>query len=251
MWLADEAIHGGTPSMSAPRRPGRKHKAAPITLPPVSSLPAGERPRVARARLNAVARPLAFDVTGEHGEVTITPKVPERPAADDRLTPQRRRHAVATGIAVVMDSFRTEAGEQTQLKRQRVVSPLDRLWKAGAIDSDQFGAARRYQCDVDMAVMTGPGMSVRYEPRGIDGGGQRFLLPMEAQQDHSRRVVAARAACGPKLAWMLGWIATEPCGWRQAAKERFPTASERFARGEFKRLLLLACNALDGHYRRR
>src|SRR5688572_1605441 len=115
--------------MSA-RRAARKRKAEPITLPALASLSPEQRPQIARARLNAVARPLAYDVAGVHGELIITPKTADRPHADDRLTVERRRHAIATGIAVVVDTFRTEAGEETGLRRQRVTSPLEKLWKA-------------------------------------------------------------------------------------------------------------------------
>jgi hypothetical protein len=247
MWLA--AFNERGPFMSA-RRSGRK-RAAPITLPSIASLPAVERPRVARARLNAVASPLAYDVTGEHGEVTIRPKQPERPSPDDQLTPERRRHALDAGLLPVVDSYRTEAGERTQLKRQRIVSPLDRLWKAGIIDADQYAAARRFQRDCDMAAVSGPGMSVAYALRMIQSGGQRFLLPMEAQADHQRRVVAAQQACGDRLARMLAWIAIEPMSWRQQARAWWPDASERAARVAFKRQLRLCCSALEAHYRRR
>jgi hypothetical protein len=236
--------------MSA-RHAGRKRKAGPVTLPPLASLSPEQRPQIARARLNAVARPLAYDVAGVHGELIITPKTADRSHADDRLTVERRRHAIATGITVVVDTFRTEAGEETGLRRQRVTSPLEKLWKAAVIDADHYAAARRYQRDVDRAAMAGPRMSVRYEPRMIDGVAQPFLSPMEAQQSHARRVEAARQACGESLAKMLDWIAMEPMSWRQQAKLWFSGASERSARDMFRRKLILTCRCRDEHYRRR
>jgi hypothetical protein len=235
--------------MSA-RCPGRK-RSAPITMPALESLPAAERPKAARAMLQAVANPRHFDAKHESGEVVITQKLPAKVREDDRLTPERRRHAVEAELLIAVDTFTTEAGERTQLKRQRLISPLEQLWKAGTIDADQFAAARRFQRDVDRAAVAGPRMSVKYEPRMIDGIAQPFLSPVEAQQDHQRRVEAARRACGDKLVRMLEWVALEPCGWRAQAKAWWPAKSETAARVEFKRLLRLCCSALEGHYRRR
>lgn len=233
------------------RLTGRKRHTGPITLPALSSLPAAERPKIAKTRLQAVARPREFDARHEAGDVVITQKLQPKVRPDDRLTPERRRHAEEADLLVVMDTYRTEQGEATQLKRQRLVSPLERLWKAGVLDADQYAAARRFQHDVDRAVMAGPRMSVKYVPRMIDSIAQPFLSPVEAQQDHQRRVEAARRACGDKLVRMLEWVALEPCGWRPQAKAWWPGKSETAARVEFKRLLRLCCGALEGHYRRR
>jgi hypothetical protein len=250
MWLARESYDARF-TMPAARSPGRKRKAVAVTLSSLASIPAEQRPQIARARLSAVARPLAYEVARVPDGITITPRERERSAADDKLTPERRRQAAAAGIGVALDVYETDAGEKTQLRRQRIVSPLDRLWKAGVLSSDEFGAARRYQRDCDMAAVSGPSMAVSYAPRMIQGGGQRLLLPLEAQQEHQRRLVAAQAACGPALRRMLVWIADEPMSWRKQAKLWFPSASERAAREMFKRNLTLACRCLDGHYRRK
>ena len=234
------------------RRPGRKRKASAITLPSLLSLAMEQRAQLARARLNAVSRPLAYAVTpdGKGGIAVMTRRSPEtRP--DDRLTPERRRHAEDAELLVVMDVYETDAGEKTDLKRQRLVSPLEQLWKAGVLDSGQYGAARRYQRDADLAAVTGPGSTVRYEPRMIDGGRERELLPIEAAMIHLERVAAAQRSCGVKQFRMLEWIASEAVGWRYQARQWFPTASEGWARVSFKRLLRSTCDNLEYHYRMR
>lgn len=232
------------------RRPGRKRKASAVTLPSLLSITMEHRAQLARARLNAVSRPLAYTVTsdGKGGIAVMTrQRVESRP--DDRLTPERRRHAEEAELLVVMDTFTTDAGEKTDLKRQRLISPLEQLWKAGVLDSGQYGAARRYQRDADLAAVTGPGSTVRYEPRMIDGGDDRFLLPIEAAAGYLANLARAQLACGPALRKVLDWIATEPMGWRFQAKAWFPGASERHARWMFKRNLRAACSVLEGHYR--
>jgi hypothetical protein len=166
-------------------------------------------------------------------------------------TPEHAAHVVAAGMALAVEAYRTDAGEETQLKRQRIVSPLEQLWKAGVLDSGQYGAARRYQRDADMAALVGPHACVRYEPRMIDGGTARFLLPIEAATDYLSRLAAAQMGCGPRRRRMLDWIADEPCGWRQQATGWFPDASELWARASFKRLLRATCSILEAHYKRR
>lgn len=166
-------------------------------------------------------------------------------------TAERVRHAVANGLQLTVEIYRTAGGEETQLKRQRIINPLEQLWKAGVIDSGQFGAARRYQRDADLAAIVGPAAAVRYEPRMIEGGGQRFLLPIEAAADYLAHLAVAQAACGPKRRRMLDWIAAEPMGWRQQARLWFPDASELWARSSFTRLLTVTCGILEGHYKRR
>jgi hypothetical protein len=232
------------------RRTGRKRKSSAITLPSVLSLDMEQRAQAARARLNAVARPLAYAVASDgRGGLVVTQRRAHETRPDDRLTPERRRHAEAAELLVVMDTYQTDAGEKTDLKRQRLISPLEQLWKAGVLDSGQYGAARRYQKDADLAAVVGPGSTVRYEPRMIDGGNERFLLPIEAAADYLARLAAAQIACGPVLRKMLDWIATEPIGWRYQAKIWFSGASERYARWLFKRNLRAACSILEGHYR--
>lgn len=164
-------------------------------------------------------------------------------------TPERIRHVEGAGTMLVVDTYETDGGEKTQLKRMRIVSPLEQLWKADVLDSGQYGAARRYQRDADMAAVVGPGAAVRYEPRMIQDGAKRFLLPIEAATDYLIRLARAQLACGPRFARMLGWIATEPMGWRFQAKAWHPGASERHARWLFTRDLRLACSRLEGHYR--
>ena len=164
-------------------------------------------------------------------------------------TRERIGHVQIDGAMLVVDTYETDAGEQTQLRRMRIVSPLEQLWKAGVLDSGQYGAARRYQRDADLAAVVGPGSSVRYEPRMIEDGGKRFLLPIEAATDYLIRMALAQIACGMKYRRMLDWIATEPMGWRYQAREWFPSASERLARWMFKRDLRWVCSVLEMHYR--
>jgi hypothetical protein len=164
-------------------------------------------------------------------------------------TPERLRHAEAAGAIVVLDHYRTETGEKTQLKRQRLVSPLERLWKAGVIDAGQYGAARRYQRDADLAQVVGPGAAVRYEPRMVDGGSARFLLPIEAASDFLARLARAREACGTESKRTLAWIAEERLGWREQAREWWPAISEASRERQFKRTLRMTCTSLSVHYR--
>jgi hypothetical protein len=232
------------------RRAGRKRKAQAITLPALASLAMAQRAQVARARLSAVARPLGYAVTSDgRGTITVMQRTVPDSRPDDRLTPERRRHAEAAELLVVMDTYETDAGEKTDLKRQRLISPLEQLWKAGVLDAGQYGAARRYQKDADIAAVVGPGSTVRYEPRMIDGGNERFLLPIEAMADYLKRLAQAQIACGLRNRGMLDWIATEPLGWRFQAREWFPEASERTARWMFKRDLRWVCSMLEMHYR--
>lgn len=183
------------------RRPGRKRKAARITLP-------------------------SYDTPNED---TI-------------------RQLVASGMEIAVEVYHTDAGERTQLRRQRIISPLEQLWKAGRIDAEQYGAARRYQRHADMAAVSGPRGVVRYEPRMIDGGAPAFLLPIEAAADHLAGLALAQLACGPKLRPVLDWIAVEPIGWREQAKRWWPGASEQHLRSEFQRRLRITCDKLERHY---
>lgn len=190
------------------------------------------------------------------------PQVPHRPGRKRKPapvtlaewqgpTPQRLRHAGDAGMIMTIDAWRTDAGEETELRRLRIVNPLEQLWKAGVLDSGQYGAARRYQRDADLAAVVGPGACVRYKPRMIEDGGGRDLMPIEAAVDHLKRLALAQAACGPKLRPMLDWMAAEPLGWRQQAAAWWPQASERSLRREFIRRLRIACDGLERHYRAR
>lgn len=232
------------------RRPGRKRKAQPVTLPSLLSLTMEQRAQLARARLNAVSRPLAYTVTsdGKGGIAVMTrQRVESRP--DDRLTPERRRHAEEAELLVVMDTFTTDAGEKTDLKRQRLIQPLEQMWKAGVLDAGQYAAACRYQREHSLAILSGPGSTVRYEPRMIEGGNDRFLLPIEAAADYLARLARAQLACGPRYVRTLEWIAAEPIGWRFQARIWWPGESERQARWLFKRELRAVCSMLEWHYR--
>ena len=164
-------------------------------------------------------------------------------------TPERIRHVEFAGTMLVVDTYETDGGEKTQLRRMRIVSPLEQLWKAGVLDSGQYGAARRYQRDADLAAVVGPGSSVRYEPRMIEDGGKRFLLPIEAATDYLIRMALAQMVCGPHHRRMLEWVAMEPLGAREQAREWWPDASETWARVSFKRLLRACCSRLEGCYR--
>lgn len=232
------------------RRPGRKRKASAVTLPSLLSITMEQRAQLARARLNAVSRPLAYTVTSDgKGGISVMTRQRVESRPDDRLTPERRRHAEEAELLVVMDTFTTDAGEKTDLKRQRLISPLEQLWKAGVLDSGQYGAARRYQRDADLAAVTGPGSTVRYEPRMIEGGNDRFLLPIEAAANYLAQMARAQLACGARYVRTLEWIAEEPIGWRFQARVWWPGESERQARWLFKRELRAACSVLEGHYR--
>lgn len=166
-------------------------------------------------------------------------------------TPERIRHVEFSGSMLVVDVYQTDKGEQTQLKRMRIVSPLEMLWKVGTLDSGQYGAARRYQGDADKAAVAGPNATVRYEPRMIEDGGKRFLLPIEAATDHLMKMARAQQACGERYRRMLDWVATEPLGAREQARLWWPKASERWSRAEFIRELRVVCDRLEGHYRRK
>jgi len=189
----------------------------------------------------------------------MTPTLTRRPGRKRRPAitlanwegPTRERigHVQIDGAMLVVDTYETDAGEQTQLRRMRIVSPLEQLWKAGVLDSGQYGAARRYQRDADLAAVVGPGSSVRYEPRMIEDGGKRFLLPIEAATDYLMRMAIAQQACGAKYSGMLGWVVSEPLGWREQARTWWPDASETWARVSFKRLLRACCSRLEGCYR--
>lgn len=165
-------------------------------------------------------------------------------------TDLRYNRAADAGTHFAIEDINTPSGQRTG-ERRRLISPLEQLWAAGVLDSGMYGAARRYQHDADLAAVVGPGATVRYEPRMIDGGAPRFLLPIEAAADYLMRMAAAQRACGPKRRHMLDWIAVEPCGWRQQARAWFPEASETWARSSFQRLLRASCAILEAHYRRR
>jgi len=241
--------NGLTPTLKS-RRPGRKRKATAITLPSLLSLTMAERAKAARTRLQAVARPLAFAVSSDGtGGVTVSQRRSPETRPDDRLTPERRRHAEEAELLVVMDTFTTDAGEKTDLKRQRLIQPLEQMWKAGVLDAGQYAAACRYQREHSLAILSGPGSTVRYEPRMIEGGNDRFLLPIEAAADYLARLARAQLACGPRYVRTLEWIAAEPIGWRFQARMWWPGESERQARWLFKRELRAVCSMLEWHYR--
>lgn len=165
-------------------------------------------------------------------------------------TTEHIRHIEIAGKMLQVDTYRTDEGTETQLKHLRISSPLEQLWKAGVLDAGQYGAARRYQRDADKAVIAGPGLCVRYEPRMIDGDGKRFLLPIEAAAEHLIRMALAQRACGAKYSQMLNWIAVEPMGWRDQARAWYPDSSETWARVNFKRLLRQCCSSLETCYKR-
>jgi hypothetical protein len=165
-------------------------------------------------------------------------------------TAQRLHHAAIAGMETAVETYCTDAGERTQLKRQRIIGPLEQLWKAGIIDSGQYGAARRYQRDAELAAIVGPKGCARYKPRLIEGGWKSELQPAEAATDYLRRVATAQAACSVRHRPMLEWMSHEPMGWRQQARIWFPDASEVWARSSFQRLLRGACWDLESHYRR-
>lgn len=165
-------------------------------------------------------------------------------------TAERIRHVRIEGATLVVETYRTDQGGETQLKRWRLISPLEQLWKAGVIDAGQYGAARRYQRDADIVASVGNVLSVNYEPRMIDNDGQRFLLPMEKATEHLIRMALAERACGAKHFEMLAWIALEPRSWRDQARAWWPEASETWARVSFKRLFRQCCSSLEAFYKR-
>jgi hypothetical protein len=170
---------------------------------------------------------------------------------DPTPTPERFRHADAMGGIIQLEEFRTAAGQKTELKRRRLISPLERLWKVGVIDAGQYGAARRYQRDTDLAAVVGPSATVRYEPRMIESGSARFLLPIEAAADYLQHLAAAQSACGLENRRMLDWIAMEPLGWSEQAAQWWPAISEASREWQFKRMLRRTCASLEVHYRKR
>jgi hypothetical protein len=149
---------------------------------------------------------------------------------------------------VHVESYTTKAGERTQLRRQRLVSPLELLFRAGQIGASQFGAARRYQRDADMAATIGPGAAVNYSPRMVQSSGGSPLLPIEAATFYLARMARAQLSCGAELRPVLDWIASEPCPWHAQARAWWPEASERTLRAEFHRRLRATCDRLRRHY---
>jgi hypothetical protein len=162
-------------------------------------------------------------------------------------TRQRLQHAEDGGQVLAVETYRTDAGERTQLQRMRIVSPLERMWKDGLIGTGQYGAARRYQRDADLAAICGPASTVRYEPRWIDGGNERFLLPIEAAADHLARLAAAQCACPPEHRRMLDWIAADTPGWREQARIWF--GGSRRGPNDFLDVSRETCSRLEQHYR--
>lgn len=80
---------------------------------------------------------------------------------------------------------------------------------------------------------------------------QRPKRAMEAQVDHTKRLVMAQQAWGPEARADVGVDCHGGEVVATAGQALVSGASERSARDIFKRHLILACRCLKEHYRRR
>lgn len=166
-------------------------------------------------------------------------------------TPERASHARSEDALLTVETFSTDAGEKTQLRRHRLVRPLERFWRGGVIDADQYGGAIAYRRVWDMANILGPGATVRYEPRMIDTGVGGFLLPIEKSADYLKKIALAQKSCSGQQRQLLPWIADDLVGWRVEANKHWPGLGEKASYRLFCELLRNTCDALDYHFSRK
>lgn len=81
-------------------------------------------------------------------------------------------------------------------------SPLTWLHARGHLSDRQFDAGERLRADWEQAQLS-PGVTMRWDPVRIKGGGERGLNPSERQLAAKQRFDGAVAAAGPGLSDIL------------------------------------------------
>ena len=121
-------------------------------------------------------------------------------------------------------------------------SPLTWLHARGHLSDAQLLAGERLRRDWEMAQLA-PGVTMRWDPVRVSGGGDRGLSPSERQLAARQRFDGAAAAAGPGLADVL---------WRVVcAGETLPDAERALAwpARSGKLVLRLALDRVAGFYR--
>lgn len=121
-------------------------------------------------------------------------------------------------------------------------SPLTWLHARGHLDDRQFAAGERLRADWEMAQLA-PGVTMRWDPVRVSGGGDHGLSGTERQLAAKARFDGAAAAAGPGLADIL---------WRVVcAGETLPDAEKALAWPvrSGKLVLRLALDRVAGFYR--
>lgn len=178
-------------------RVGRPRKAAPVTLPKLSSLDsASERVAVSRISLALQGDPMGL-TTGEY-------RARDRHTIGD-ATPERFAHAKSAGVKLVREAETFEDGRETGLQRKRFISRLE-LWRSrDVIDATQLAAAQRFQAHHAMQFSVGPNMVSKYG-EFLDPG-KRELLPVEMQWHCATEARRVYSTVPSWLHDILGWIA--------------------------------------------
>lgn len=121
-------------------------------------------------------------------------------------------------------------------------SPLSWLHARGHLSDAQFAAGEWLRRDWEMAQLA-PGVTMRWDPVRVQGGGERGLNPSERQLAARARFDGALAAAGPGLSDVL---------WRVVcAGETLPDAERALAWPvrSGKLVLRLALDRVAGFYR--
>lgn len=121
-------------------------------------------------------------------------------------------------------------------------SPLSWLHARGHLSDAQFAAGEWLRRDWEMAQLA-PGVTMRWDPVRVQGGGERGLNPSERQLAARARFDGALAAAGPGLSDVL---------WRVVcAGETLPDAEKALAWPvrSGKLVLRLALDRVAGFYR--
>jgi hypothetical protein len=225
------------------RLPGRRRSRSDVTLPEIQSL---------RATIGIVpaARVIADTQSDLLGIATGEYRDRKRWGIGD-ATPERMQHAIAAGVRISRESETFEDGRETGLQRKRFISKLESFRSRGALTSEGYAAAERYRSHVDMALATGPGQSVSYEPRMIDHVGHPELHPIERALDHWKKAARAKAEIPTELHPILNWIertSNDEVSIDAVSARYWPSLNLKAREERFKGLLELTCALLARHY---
>jgi hypothetical protein len=211
------------------RRPGR-HRKVTVTLPTVQE---------ARRSLRREGDP-----TGIRGEKHLGVAVAELSPHDPiyrlirnkigrawgvgDVTPERLAQALRTGGKVQREYETFEDGRRTGLERKRIISRIEVMRQHNAITHESFAALEHFRDECDLAIVLGARLIGRYEPRMVDEGGSRGLLPAERAVDVLHRIRAIYHRWVPVEFWaILDWVAADDAPLDVIAERLFPHLAQR------------------------
>jgi hypothetical protein len=107
-------------------------------------------------------------------------------------TPERLRHAKASGVMIVKEAVLSDDGANTNVKRRQLVHPIDAARRRGWISAEMHAAGCRVRALMDGARAT-PRITSRYLA-AVDGDETSGMGVSELREHCARSYILAKAA---------------------------------------------------------